>query len=54
MQRPGWVVYLRDAGGQFVLLTKPVKKREQAEKQREKMRTQGYYRRLALGVGFIR
>jgi hypothetical protein len=50
----GWVVYMRDQNGAYVRLTKPLKTKQEAEARRTELMAQGQYKKLALGVGFVR
>jgi hypothetical protein len=48
-----WVVY-KQAEGEFILLSKPFKTKERAERERAKLSTHPEYARASVGVGFVR
>ena len=53
-KQSGWVVYERQED-QFVFLSKPLKTKQQAEKERLRLTQRpGYRRRSAIGIGFVK
>jgi len=48
-----WVVYKRQEAA-FIYLSKPFRTKEQAEKERAKLKVRPEYRKSAIGVGFVR
>jgi hypothetical protein len=48
-----WLVYERK-NGEFVFLSKPLKTKEEADKERLKLKARPGENRSAIGVGFIR
>ncbi|HKT48516.1 MAG TPA: hypothetical protein VJP87_13405 [Candidatus Acidoferrales bacterium] len=50
----GWVVYRRLDTGEFVHLSEVFSTRAQAEKEREKLKATPSWKRIAIGVGFVR
>jgi hypothetical protein len=49
----GWVVYARQ-DGRFVFLSKRLETKQEAERERVKLNARPDYRRMAIGVGFVR
>jgi hypothetical protein len=54
MLKPSRVVCFRDKEGAFVRLAMPFKTRAEPEKERDEILARPEYRKLALGVGFVR
>jgi hypothetical protein len=49
----GWVVYVR-RNGEFIFLTKFLKTKKVAEKERQRLEERQEHRASSIGVGFVR